>query len=282
MNIDEIVSKASDLPAATRLLPRLNQLLHNLDASADDIVEIIRLGPILSARVIQYSNSSAVAMETPTSELNVAISRIGLNQTYKIVSALAVKEMTIDYDGAYKQERGQLWQSAVACAVAMETLAEKLHTDKSDAYTIGLLHNIGKLAIRLAAVDNYNDVYEKMDTEPCTQVEAERAILGFDYAEVGAQVLQGWGFPEKLCDAIRHQYNPMDTSDAKESACLLHVAIYISLTLGFTHNQEKLTLNSMADALDFLYLRDQDMETLIVDINTRIIDTAEIVNVEGE
>ena len=80
MDINVIIEKANGLPPAPRILPTLNRLLNDPDAAVDEIVGIIRLGPVLSANVIKYANSTEVGRRNPTHSLTDAIMTIGIEE----------------------------------------------------------------------------------------------------------------------------------------------------------------------------------------------------------
>jgi HD-like signal output (HDOD) protein len=64
-----------------------------------------------------------------------------------------------------------------------------------------------------------------------TFLEAEKQILGFDHAEIAAEICTHWKFPESLTQAIQYHHHP-SRSQGVEMAFILHLADYIAVLSG--------------------------------------------------
>ena len=77
-----------------------------------------------------------------------------------------------------------------------------------DAFFLGLLHNIGTLALQNACPDQYSIVSEEMRSSLCSCHEAERHVFGFSHVEAGEYLIRNWGLPERFSIPIRYHHNP--------------------------------------------------------------------------
>lgn len=86
------------------------------------------------------------------------------------------------------------WMESVRAALLMKDLAALLSIDASTAYTTGLLHAIGRLAINQVLVQ----LGQRLPVGPEMDAEAvEVRHTGLTYAEVGGLLLERWRFPNR-------------------------------------------------------------------------------------
>jgi len=147
--------------------------------------------------------------------------------------SLASRWMNTKAEG-YRWEPGDFCRLSLVEAVAAEYLAEKTgHVDPKTAYTAGLVHEIGKLAVAYACSEFFPDVRAAQAAQSCAWLIAEKQVLGYNHAEVGAELLKRWKFPASLIAV--GTYNPPRATDPAESLPLLatvHAAKYLAVTIG--------------------------------------------------
>ncbi len=269
MNINEILSNIKNLPTTPQILPRLLGKLRDHDASADDIVDLIKLDPPMMAQIIKISNSGYYAIPKGNTDLKRAIAHIGLGETYKIVTIIVGREIASAPIKAYNMEGNELWQTAIGAAICMEILAKHTASDPTDAYTIGIFHNLGKLVISNTAFKDYAPVFEKIENENISQAEAERAVLGFDYCEVGGILLEYWDFPTFISSPVRFQLDPMATTENRQTACMLHISLYLLSAIGLASGRDAYAFKLNEEAVTTLKLTQKDTEQMMIQVLTR-------------
>lgn len=224
---DEIVRDLKHLPSAPRVLPRLKRLLSDGNSSMREIVSLIRLDPGIAARVLQVGNSIYYSQGTRCFTVEDAVNRVGYQQIYELVSYAVASQVLVRPLEVYDVEADDLWRMSVACALAAETLATRTGQDRDVAYTVGLLHSLGMVAIDDWALRHRPGLKLKGENLPRETVEVERAALGFTHAETGAALLHFWEFPHSMCEPVRWQYAPRTCASHTRMACLLHCAKWI-------------------------------------------------------
>jgi HD-like signal output (HDOD) protein len=227
ITLNEVVRDLEHLPAAPRVLPKLKLLLSDGNTSMDSVVEMVRLDPGIAARVLQFGNSAYFSHGLRCYTVEEAVNRVGYSQIYELV-ATAVAVQVLDRPlRTYCMDADELWQNSIACALAAEELAEQLDLDRNIAYTVGLLHSIGMLAIDSWATRRRPDLRLELGLLPLEACEAERLELGFNQAEAGASLLRLWAFPQVMSEPIRWQYLPTGTAAHFKLSALLHCAKWI-------------------------------------------------------
>ena len=228
---EQVVRELRHLPSAPKVLPRLKRLLSDGNSSMTEIVELIRLDPGISARVLQTANSAYYSKGARCFNVDDAVNRVGYDQVYELVAYAVASQVLVRPLEAYGIEPDQMWFSAVACGLAAETLAGLTGEERDIAYTVGLLHGVGMLAIDDWVTRNHPGLRLTTHNLPREACEDERNLLGFTQAEAGASLLRHWDFPLSMSEPVRWQYFPRSTAGFQRMACLLHAAKWVKSTL---------------------------------------------------
>lgn len=231
---DQVVKELRHLPSAPKVLPRLKRLLSDGNSSMNEIVELIRLDPGISARVLQTANSAYYCKGTRCLNVDDAVNRVGYDRVYELVAYAVASQVLVRPLDTYGIEPDQMWFSAVACGLAAELLADRTGEERDVAYTVGLLHGVGMLAIDDWTVRNRPGTKLANTGHPAEAGEAERALIGFTQAEAGAALLRLWDFAVTMSEPVRWQYFPRSTAGHQRMACLLHAAKWVRSTVATT------------------------------------------------
>jgi HD-like signal output (HDOD) protein len=224
---DDVVRQLRHLPSAPRVLPKLKRLLSDGNSSIHDIVALVRLDPGIAARVLQVGNSAFFSQGVRCYTVEEAVHRVGYDQIYELVAAAVASQVLVRPLTSYGIEADDLWRSSITCAIAAECLAEGLNIDRDIAYTVGLLHRVGLVAIDEWLSRKEPDLRLVSTGLPLETCEHERKILGFHNAEAGAALLRLWEFPPVMAEPVRWQYLPNATAAHLQLATLLHIAKWV-------------------------------------------------------
>lgn len=224
---DDIVREVKNLPSAPKVLPRLKQLLGDGNSAMHEIVALVRLDPGIAARVMQVANSAYFSKGVRCVTVDEAVHRVGYDQVYELVSYAVASQVLVRPLDVYNIDADELWKMSVACALAAETLAERSGQDRNVAYTIGLLHCVGMVAIDEWSLRNARQLSLTTVGFPREATLSERAQLGFTQAEAGGALLAAWEFPPAMSEPVRWQYTPRTTAMHQRMACLLYAAKWL-------------------------------------------------------
>lgn len=224
---EDIVREVKHLPSAPKVLPRLKQLLSDGNSAMHEIVGLVRLDPGIAARVLQVANSAYFSKGVRCVTVEEAVNRVGYDQIYELVSYAVASQVLVRPLEIYGIEADELWTMSVACALGAEALAEHTRQDRSVAYTIGLLHCVGMVALDEWALRSGQHLEFRSAGFPREAIEMERAVLGFTQAETGAALLRHWEFPTTISEPVRWQYTPRASASHLMMASLVYAAKWI-------------------------------------------------------
>lgn len=223
-----LVSEIRHLPSAPKVLPRLKRLLQDANAPLDEIIKLIRLDPCIALSVLQMGNAAYFARGERCATVEDAVRRVGFDRVYEMVAYAVASQVLVRPLDVYGIESEVLWQRSVACALSAEVLAEITGEDAPIAYTAGLLHAVGMVAIDEWALRHRRDLQLAWTDEAREFSISERAELGFDQAEVGAALLRTWEFPTEMWLPLHWQYDPAGAASHGRLAAIVCVAKWLS------------------------------------------------------
>ena len=252
--LDDFINKVKHLPPAPRVLPELLSPLRNDDVDTDKVVSVIAYDPSITAAVLQLCNSAFYAPSSRIGDLNQAVTWLGFRQVYQLVTAVVGSRTLGPAQKGYGIDKGELWQHAVATAVAAQLLARKVGDDESLVFTAALLHDIGKIVLSEALEHIYAKLIEDSQQKQHSLLEAEKSLLGVQHAEVGGRLLARWKFPDSIVNAVWYHHQPKGASPDERLAALVYLGNLIAHFLGHSYGHQALALRGRAEALELLDL----------------------------
>jgi HD-like signal output (HDOD) protein len=224
---DDIVRDIRDLPSAPAVLPQLLTILNDPAASMGDVIALIKIEPGIAVRVLQLGNSVYYSKGGRCTSLDEGVNRIGFLKIYEVVAYAVSSQLLMRKLSSYKMEADDLWRRAVGCAIAASNLAAISEFDTDVAYTIGLFHAVGLVAIDAWLKTNEITAHLESKGLPHEATEAEKHVIGFSNASIASALLKAWSFKTNICESVRWQYSPLSGGGSWRGACLLHVAKWI-------------------------------------------------------
>lgn len=258
--LDNLIRQVQDLPSLPIAVTRVMQLTNDPKAGLSDVAHALASDQGLAARVLKLANSAYYGSSRRIGTVSEAVVILGMRTTRNLTLATSCQDMLEREVQGYFLPRGALWRHSLACAAAAQNLARRAHfRGTEEAFVAGLLHDIGKVVMSAYLKAEFAQVLTRVAKGRLTFSDAEREVLGFDDAEVGARLLERWNLPSTLVTAVRYHHAP---SQAPESplAALVHVADTICLTLGIGLGVDGMAYTLDPNALAMLHLTEDDFE----------------------
>lgn len=231
---EEVCDRALKLPCSPTLLPRLITTLYDEASTAADIEKIIQLDSALAAATLRLANSAHYGNREPVAVLEEAVIRLGQREIYRLAAQVLVSRWEDEHKDNLPWEPGDYSRHSVCVALAAEVLAETSRKiDPPVAYTAGLVCDIGKLALAYACARFFPAIKACCRESTCTWEQAEKKVIGYTHAEIGAQLLTRWNFPQEYPLVVAHQFNPSQApKEALPLLAHLHAARYLAVSMG--------------------------------------------------
>lgn len=269
--IAELLSSVDNLPASPQVLPQLLELLNDDNSSFDEIVQLVSIDLSLASQVLRLSNSAYYGAATKTYDLADAVQRIGLREVYRIIAMICGRDLIGGASESLEMNSGDLWKFSLACALSMEAMVELvgLHC-ASTAYTIGLLHALGKIVLSLHFPKHYKQVFDLIDQGEPSVAKAERTIFTFDNAEVAGALLKKWDFKDIVATPITYQYKPTKAPDYQDLACMLHLSMWIASNIGFSCGRHAWAIEMDPDSITGAHIKEELLHGLLITVSEKM------------
>jgi putative nucleotidyltransferase with HDIG domain len=234
MTAQELVAKVKNLPPVPHAALKLVSLLDLPAVSNTEVVQALRCDNVLTAKLLRACNSPYFGLAEPVGSVDQAVFILGHQQILHIVLTIAFGSAMVVALPGYAVEASELWRHSLVTATASEMIAKEftdLNIELPVAFTVGLLHDIGKLVLgQTLTADLQVKIRRLIEHEHIARAEAEKIVLGTDHSEVGALLLQSWHLPDELVEAVANHHQPILTPKPRLSVvthladCVAHLA----------------------------------------------------------
>jgi HD-like signal output (HDOD) protein/CheY-like chemotaxis protein len=246
--IRRAASGAEALPSAPGLYLKLVDALADPETSMADVAALVEADIALCAKVLQLVNSAFFGVGRQISSAKEAVTYLGMAP----LRALALSAGAFQAFAPARPIDGFSIEALELHSALVAGLAAKLLTDRhesADAFTAGLLHDVGKLVLAAHHPDELAALLAnaRTDKRPLHAIEHEHAHV--THAEIGAYLLTLWGLPIPIVDAVAHHHAPTRLPTARLDP---GAAVYIANLLVAQQQQDP--DNSAEETLDLDYL----------------------------
>jgi HD-like signal output (HDOD) protein len=276
---DTLINKSLELVSPPTTYTQLDALIHNENASADDISQVINADPALTTRLLKVVNSPYYGFPSQISTISRAITIVGTSELTQLVLATSVinafKGIPADL---IKME--DFWQHSIACAVTASSIAKKCKIPAAEQFFIaGLLQNIGSLVIYQTVPELAKEAITSALFGSETLYEAERRLIGFDHTEVGEALAKKWRLPAALTETIRHHHTPSEAELFPVEAAVIHISDIMVTSAGiFGHAGDRYVARLDPKAWEKLKLDEQQLPDIMQQVTDKTRDLTSVLS----
>lgn len=243
---DEILAHLDALPPLPGTALRLIEILNQPDSRIEEIVDCVRYDPVVTASILRQCNSAQAGLRRTITSIDEASRYLGTMRILQVVLARNAAPLLAREQQGYGLEPGRLWRHSVAVALASAAFAKRVSAENSRlAFTAGLLHDIGKIALNQHVGAAIEEILRKSTEEDLSFVEAEQKVLGCTHEEIGARLGRHWQLPEPVIRCIANHHDPERLSPPDTLVDTIYLANAICVMFGIGVGADE--LRSKAD-----------------------------------
>lgn len=263
LSLTNLEQQVQQLPSLSLVVNRVLTLLQRKDVTVSILVAEIQHDQGLTVNILRIANSPFYGLSTRIDNLGDAITLLGLSTLQCIIMAVGViGHFPPSNDRNFNSH--SFWLHAIGTGSCARVLALYVGLDAEKAFTVGLLHDIGKVVLAAYFEDDFAQVLAFRDQQDCLIRTAEHSVLGFDHTDIGALVARHWKMPTIVVDAIAwHHKLP---SEGIPFAELVHVADIVCRGLDIGHGGDDLIPVIHPEALSKLGLNYTDLQEALPEI----------------
>jgi putative nucleotidyltransferase with HDIG domain len=234
LTAEEVAAGIDTLPSLPAAVVELISTIDRDDVDTEAIARKIGQDQGLSARILRVANSPFYGQSNRVATIGDAVVVLGLRAVRTMATAAAVTG-AIRPDPASGFDLQAFWKHSIGTALLARVIAGQRRGNSDEAFTAGLLHDIGRVALVQCFPQHAAEVARVRDEVDCHTLDAERAVIGIDHALIGKLLALRWRFPKPLAEAIGHHHAPPENAGSGVS-CVLHVADALAYALAFDDN----------------------------------------------
>jgi len=266
------------LPSLPDVLLQLLDACHSETLIYADLLQIIRRDPVLYIRIFSTCNQNTDNPSPPLSA-EQKLQQLGLNTIKSIAVTATVQQFFSRTSQTRTRFIKQHWHHAVLCATIARLLAQQSHySDIEEAYSAGLLHNIGQLVLEVGYPEQYLTLLFRQTNE-AELIHLEQEEFHCIHTDIGATLLSKHATGSFSCDAVLYHHEPLQNLlDAHPLVKIIYLANQFSQP-AFSIDDD--TLFEIADTLleldkeqilSVLNKANEHITTIMQDMDIQLID----------
>lgn len=269
----ELLDESGELKAMSASVAQLLKMTKSPDCAIENIVQVVRRDQGLALKVLRLSNSSAYVRGEPLASVEKAVVRVGLSAIGQMITNIAVIDQFSEQPDGCPLDLPNFWEHAIGCGLIASELAGRLGDPQlttDDLFTMGLLHDLGKLIFHQSLGEEYLQVIDVAQVLQLPVEQVESRLLMLNHADAMNRLLHRWGFPKSFIDPITYHHLSADnirqtTPHSITQTSVLALANHLAhaLVLGGSGND---MLHPIHEYLDILQLP----ETVISELEAQI------------
>jgi putative nucleotidyltransferase with HDIG domain len=235
INAEDVRARVRELPALPKAVHEIMQAINDENLALEAFARKIAIDPAMVTKILRAANSPFYGISGSIGSVHDAVRLIGLRTVGALLTTAAVMHSIappacegFDFHG--------FWEHSLGTAICSQELARECESSQTLAFTAGLLHDIGRLALATYYPRELASAIAFAKERDCALHEAERCVLGIGHPEVGAWIAAHWHFADLVVEAIRQHHDPAGDHRATALALadIVHSADGIAHALDLT------------------------------------------------
>lgn len=207
-----------------------------LRVASSELSQLIALSNLISAdsafagAILRIVNSPIFGIRSEVDSVLEATMLLGLERIKGVALTIGIRSYL---DNALEAPAIKAcWRHSLACAVSAGELARASEVKEDVAYTAGVMHDIGRLALAVAYPERYVDLIASLEAQPGDALERERETFGIDHCQAGRTMVTRWKLPESFIAVTACHHDPLAEGETGIPA-IIRASCMLADVLGF-------------------------------------------------
>lgn len=227
MDLQRLLESPEALPSIPRVIALA---LNELEQDVPDLMRVSTLltdEPVMTARLLQVANSARYQLSQRIGNVAQALAVLGLTEVREMLMLAAVASA---FRRVGEVDMRQFWRYSLNTARLTRQLARSrsrlLRDSTASPHTVGLVHALGELVMQRGLPKEMGALNRQCSVFSPVRAQAERQLLGYSYAQVGAGFARAWHLPQELTLVVEQHDAPFARGSYEPLAAMLHMAAW--------------------------------------------------------
>ncbi len=227
--VDELFKNVKTLPTLPVVVQKIFASINDPKVGAKQLAEIIASDQTLTARVLKLVNSSFFGMKGKVQNIYNAVTMLGFSTIRQICLGASICGKFQNVTDAANFSGPAFWEHSIATATIAKEISKKTIKIEPDiCYTLGLLHDIGKLLLLENQKERFFEALAMAKKDNIHLHEAEAKIFEVDHAEIGNWLLRKWNLPRDSRRAVKNHHSARTEMISPASPDALTAVVYFA------------------------------------------------------
>jgi diguanylate cyclase (GGDEF)-like protein len=279
--LDQIAQRATQLYSLPAVAIQVLELTSQREVDSRRVKECIENDPALTTRVLRVVNSSIFGLSREVGDLTQALALLGTKPLKLLVLGFSLPPDLLT--GIAAETLSRYWKHTLTKAVAAREISDRLwHVSGEEAFIVGLLQDIGLLALAQQIGEQYVSFLDSVHAEGADLLQMERDAMGFDHTQLSASLLSGWNLPDALTETVRVAASLELIDELPISERTLPRVVYVAELLACTISDGRAV--ALAELLElgkkWRELERVDWDWFVTDVEQRVAQVADVFNLQ--
>lgn len=264
-----LIPSLHKLPSFPEVITKILEALHNERLDETQLVKLVELDVSLTAKILAAANSPMFHRGSSVTSIREGVRLLGWDMLKTLTLSVAMHQIVNDFSSREKIDLSRFWKDSLYAAFTSKLLAGRVQdVSEDEAYLAGLLHDIGRLILRV----NFRKAYGPIFELPCSEFSAiakEIGLVGCSHAEIGALLVQEWQTSSFLEDAILYHHRTVEALEqASDLVKVTHLAA--SMAESYPH----ILIEQVESARYWFNLEFKDLDQISLESHQQVLKTA--------
>jgi putative nucleotidyltransferase with HDIG domain len=254
----------TDMRPIPQIVLKLIRMIQDDTYGMMDLAKEVRQEQVITAKIIRLCNTAFFQQKVKVDSIDRALAVLGEKRLLQLVISASMEDFFSKDSTGYSLCKGGLFNHAVGTALISERLAVITGRASSEvAYTAGLLHDIGKVALDQYMGLAYPLFYRKIQVGDDNLTSVESDVFGVTHTDIGGLLADRWSMPEQLVEVIKYHHDPGKASLSPELTHIVYFADLILSRFMVGHELDRLNTDDFTERLNCLGLTPEQFPALI-------------------
>lgn len=251
----DFMGNISRLPSLPDIYQKVVQEIESPDGTLEGLGKLLSQDLAMTAKIMQLANSAIFGLQSTVNSPVQAASLIGMDAIRSLVLSVSVFSsfdgdatpgFTIEDISKHSLYVGGLCQKIAKC--------EGLDRDMTnEAFTAGLLHDIGKLIFASHAYSDFANALALSSSQNIPSFQAEKEVLGIGHDYIGGYLLSLWGLPQSIVEGVAFHHSLTECKGTTlTTPAIVYIANYLGTAESARHPQQTDAFNELVSELGLM------------------------------
>lgn len=282
--MDSQLQRLSQLPSLPTVAIRLLKMFADPEVSISDVVFVLQSDPALSGKILKAANTSQFGLRKPVSDLQRAVVLLGKKSVMALALGFSLAEASMS-TGAHAHLYSDFWFQSLVRGCAASILAESYTgVDAGEAFTLGLLARIGRLALLNSDTERFVECIRQSEKTGASLDSIEAQHLDVTSMQLSLHLLNEWKLPDHCVLAVDELTLTLDEACSNRADTVsLSDVLRIATAFGefFSGEQRGLAIAKVYElCCTILGISEEEVNHLVDRIRADLDDHSELFSVD--